>query len=197
MLPLYAVLLTLFPLALALAKTDLSGCTSSETVVHGGVSLIWYVPGTGEICSFLDCGGGAGAPITKQPGCPLYSSTASYNPSYLPGYGGASTMAATATATASASGHGSSGSGSQTTTTTTLAESTGAYMVTGSTSMATVVTSAPLSTGIGTKSTMSSVATPAASATTFSSDADLFSARAVGKEAIAMLAAFIGVIAFL
>ena len=109
MLPLYAVLLTLFPLALA--KNDLSGCTSSETVDYGGASLIWYVPGTGEICSFLDCGGGAGAPITTQPGCPLYSGTASYIPSYLPGYGGASTMA---TATASASGHGSSGSGSQT-----------------------------------------------------------------------------------
>ena len=63
--------------------------------------------------------------------------------------------------------------------------------------MATVVTSAPLSTGVGTKSTMSSVTTPAALATTLSSDADLFAARGVGKEAIAMLAAFIGVVAFL
>jgi hypothetical protein len=38
------------------ARTDLSGCVSSETVRYGGASLIWYVPGTGEICEFLDCG---------------------------------------------------------------------------------------------------------------------------------------------
>lgn len=72
--------------ALANARTDLSGCVSSETVAYGGASLIWYVPSSGEICAFVDCGGGAGAPITTNPGCPLYSGTATYSPSFLPGY---------------------------------------------------------------------------------------------------------------
>lgn len=45
-----ALALALAPLALA--KTDLTGCTSSVS----GPSLIWYVPGTGELCEFLDCG---------------------------------------------------------------------------------------------------------------------------------------------
>jgi hypothetical protein len=195
MLSFYTALLTLLPLALA--KTDLSGCTSSDTVAYGGASVIWYVPDTGEICEFLDCGGGAGAPITTQPGCPLYSGTASYTPSYLPGYGDADTTVA-----ATVSGHGSTGSGSQKTTT--LPESTGSSMATGSTNVAPVVTSAPLSTDVGTKSTISTmasstnatVATPSASATTLSSDAGLFSARAVGKEVIVMLAAVGGLIVF-
>lgn len=72
--------------ALATARTDLSGCTSSATVAYGGASLIWYVPGTGELCDFLDCGGGRAPPKTTVPGCPLYSGTATYSPSYLAGY---------------------------------------------------------------------------------------------------------------
>ncbi len=44
--------------ALVAARTDLVGCVSSETVAYGGASLVWYVPGTGELCDFLDCGGG-------------------------------------------------------------------------------------------------------------------------------------------
>jgi len=75
--------------AIALAKTDLSGCTSSQTIAYGGASLIWYVPGTGEICAFLDCGGGRDAPITTVPGCAAYSGTATYSPSYLSGWGSA------------------------------------------------------------------------------------------------------------
>lgn len=43
---------------LAVAKTDLLGCTSSDVIAYGGASVLYYVPGTGEICSFLDCGGG-------------------------------------------------------------------------------------------------------------------------------------------
>jgi hypothetical protein len=82
--------------AVALAKTDLSGCTSSQTVVDGGASLIYYVPGTGEICAFLDCGGGRAPPKTTVPGCPAYSGTSTYSPSYLSNWG-----SATATATAS------------------------------------------------------------------------------------------------
>ncbi|KAF2401609.1 hypothetical protein EJ06DRAFT_351149 [Trichodelitschia bisporula] len=69
--------------ALALARTDLVGCTSSVS----GPSLIWYVPGTGELCDFLDCGGGRAPPKTTVPGCAAYVGTATYSPSYLPGWG--------------------------------------------------------------------------------------------------------------
>ena len=79
----------------AFARTDLSGCISTEVIFDTYyASLIWYVPGTGEICSFLDCGGGAGAPITTQPGCPLYKGTATVTPSFLSGYPGAAAQAA-------------------------------------------------------------------------------------------------------
>ncbi|ETS74704.1 hypothetical protein PFICI_13188 [Pestalotiopsis fici W106-1] len=69
------------------AKTDLSGCVSSETVAYGGASLVWYVPDTGEICEFLDCGGGRAPPKTTVPGCDAYAGTEAYTPSYLAGYG--------------------------------------------------------------------------------------------------------------
>jgi len=82
----YLSLLFLSLPALAAARTDLSGCVSSETIAYGGASLLWYVPGTGEICEFLDCGGGRAPPATTVPGCPLYSGTATYSPSYLPSY---------------------------------------------------------------------------------------------------------------
>ncbi|KAI1306148.1 hypothetical protein F5Y03DRAFT_354838 [Xylaria venustula] len=103
----------------AAAKTDIAGCVSSETVAYGGASLIWYVPDTGEICAFLDCGGGRGPPATTVPGCPEYSGTATYSPSYLPGFGATATSTSSsspveATATeSSASGHASSSSSSE------------------------------------------------------------------------------------
>lgn len=71
----------------AIAKTDIGGCVSTQTVAYGGASLIWYVPDTGEICEFLDCGGGRAPPKTTVPGCPSYEGTATYSPSYLPGFG--------------------------------------------------------------------------------------------------------------
>ncbi|KAI1118503.1 hypothetical protein F5Y14DRAFT_216696 [Nemania sp. NC0429] len=77
----------------AAAKTDLSGCVSSQTVAYGGASLIWYVPGTGEICEFLDCGGGRAPPKTTVPGCAGYEGTATYSPSYLTGFGGSGASA--------------------------------------------------------------------------------------------------------
>ncbi|KAL1382115.1 hypothetical protein HDK64DRAFT_342169, partial [Phyllosticta capitalensis] len=96
----------------ALAKTDIAGCTTTNTVVYGGASVIWYVPGTGEICEALDCGGGRAPPKTTVPGCPAYSGTASYSPSYLPGYGAGATsspvadnVAATATGSVVAPGY--------------------------------------------------------------------------------------------
>ncbi|KAL1629822.1 hypothetical protein SLS56_005218 [Neofusicoccum ribis] len=86
----------------ALARTDLEGCVSSATVAYGGASLIWYVPGTGEICSFLDCGGGRAPPKTTVPGCGAYSGTATYSPDYLPGYGPNATPTSTAAASSTA-----------------------------------------------------------------------------------------------
>jgi hypothetical protein len=82
---------TLVLAASAFARTDLVGCTYTDTVVQPSglpgydayASRIWYVPGTGELCDFLDCGGGMAPPKTDVPGCPLYSGTATYSPSYL------------------------------------------------------------------------------------------------------------------
>lgn len=66
-----------------LARTDLTGCTSTSVSSPAGASIAWYVPETGEVCDLLDCGGGRAPPKTTVPGCPLYSGTASYSPSYL------------------------------------------------------------------------------------------------------------------
>ncbi|KAF2720442.1 hypothetical protein K431DRAFT_285742 [Polychaeton citri CBS 116435] len=90
--------------AVAVARTDLSGCTSTDVSSPAGASIAWYVPGTGELCDFLDCGGGRAPPRSDVPGCPQYTGTASYSPSYLAGYGptagaAAETGAATTTTT--------------------------------------------------------------------------------------------------
>ncbi|KXT18751.1 hypothetical protein AC579_2710 [Pseudocercospora musae] len=93
----YPVLFTAASLAtLAMARTDLVGCTSTDVSSPAGASLAWYVPGTGELCDFLDCGGGAGAPRYDVPGCPMYTGTASYSPSYMPGWGSATAAPAAA-----------------------------------------------------------------------------------------------------
>ncbi|GKT44889.1 uncharacterized protein ColSpa_05070 [Colletotrichum spaethianum] len=73
-----------------LAKTDLAGCVSSDTIVtptQGGTpyaTRVWYVPDTGEICAALDCGGGRAPPKTTVPGCGSYEGTETYSPSFLP-----------------------------------------------------------------------------------------------------------------
>jgi hypothetical protein len=87
--------------ALAAAKTDLEGCTSSETVAFGGASMIFWDPDTGEICSFLDCGGGRAPPKTTVPGCPQYEGTATYTPEYMPGWGADATPTPSAGASVS------------------------------------------------------------------------------------------------
>lgn len=74
--------------ASALARTDLEGCTYSDSVVvpssHAPYNTrIWYVPDTGEICKVLDCGGGRAPPKTTVPGCPLYSGSETYSPSFM------------------------------------------------------------------------------------------------------------------
>lgn len=95
----YRVIFTAASLAtLALARTDLTGCTSTDVSSPAGASIAWYVPGTGELCDFLDCGGGRAPPKTTVPGCPLYSGTATYSPSYLPGYGAMETGSASSAA---------------------------------------------------------------------------------------------------
>jgi hypothetical protein len=103
---------TLILAASALARTDLAGCTYTDTVVQPSglpgydayASRIWYVPGTGELCDFLDCGGGRAPPKTDVPGCPLYSGTATYSPSYLDLQTKAVAAAATSSVEASATG---------------------------------------------------------------------------------------------
>jgi len=92
-----------------LGRTDLQGCTSSEVVTNGGASYIFYVPDTGEICSFLDCGGGRAPPKSTVPGCPLYSGTATVTPSFLPGFKGGSSSSLLPTST-TVSPHGSTSS---------------------------------------------------------------------------------------
>ncbi|KAH8885405.1 hypothetical protein GQ53DRAFT_751136 [Thozetella sp. PMI_491] len=70
----------------ALAKTDLEGCTSTTVLVEQYfASVIYYLPDTGEICSFLDCGGGRAPPKTTKPGCEGYIGTETVTPSFLSG----------------------------------------------------------------------------------------------------------------
>ncbi|KAM4063105.1 hypothetical protein HRG_010333 [Hirsutella rhossiliensis] len=105
----------------ALARTNLQGCTYSDEVVAPSSMApynkrIWYVPESGEICEFLDCGGGRAPPKTTVPGCPLYSGTETYSPSFLDVKTAARTSPASsdvsATDTPSSSAHASSASGS-------------------------------------------------------------------------------------
>lgn len=137
---------TLLLAASAVAKTDLAGCTYTDTVVQPSglpgydsyASRIWYVPGTGELCDLLDCGGGRAPPKTDVPGCPLYSGTATYSPSYLD----LKTTAVDAAATSSVEASATGGMASVTVTATTLATSV-AGSGSGSASAA-VTTAAPV-----------------------------------------------------
>ncbi|KAK1980172.1 hypothetical protein LZ30DRAFT_724050 [Colletotrichum cereale] len=87
----YRIIASVAVLAAAvLAKTDFAGCVSSDSVytpTQGGTpyaTRVWYVPGTGEICDTLDCGGGRAPPKTNVPGCAAYVGTDTYSPSFLP-----------------------------------------------------------------------------------------------------------------
>lgn len=84
----------------ALARTDLEGCTRTDVSSPAGASYAWYVPGTGEVCEILDCGGGRAPPKTTVPGCAAYSGTETYSPSYLAGYQASATAAPSTTADA-------------------------------------------------------------------------------------------------
>jgi hypothetical protein len=89
--------------AIAFARTDLEGCTSTDVSSPAGASIAWYVPGTGEVCEILDCGGGRAPAKTTVPGCAAYSGTASYSPSYLAGFQASATSAPSTTAEAQTS----------------------------------------------------------------------------------------------
>lgn len=115
-----AILLSALVSTVALARTDLVGCTSSVS----GPLLIWYVPGTGELCDFPDCGGGQAPPKYDNPACIGYTGTSTYSPSYLSGYGGAN-VAPVTTAVISASASSSTSWSAPATTTTTTGISAG------------------------------------------------------------------------
>ena len=68
------------------AKTDLTGCTRTDISSPAGASYAWIVPSTGELCEFLDCGGGRAPPKLNVPGCAAYTGTASYSPSFMAGF---------------------------------------------------------------------------------------------------------------
>jgi hypothetical protein len=97
---------------LALARTDLEGCTRTDVSSPAGASYAWYVPGTGEVCEILDCGGGRAPPKTTVPGCAAYSGTSTYSPSYLAGYQASATAAPSTTAEAQTTSDAESSSSS-------------------------------------------------------------------------------------
>jgi hypothetical protein len=89
------ILLPALMATLAVARTDISGCTT--TII--GQMAVYYVPDTGELCEFLNCGGGRAPPKTDVPGCAAYSGTATYSPQYLPNFVAKTTAAAAVSST--------------------------------------------------------------------------------------------------
>jgi hypothetical protein len=120
--------------SLATARTDLAGCISSQTTNQWHeASMIWWVPDSGEICDFVDCGGGRAPPKTTVPGCPLYKGTETVTPSYMPGWGPNGKLAATTTTvaqTTSSTKTTATGESSEKATTTATQAETGNSMVT-------------------------------------------------------------------
>ncbi|KAG9230783.1 putative cell surface protein [Amylocarpus encephaloides] len=97
----HAALLVLALAAVASAKTNIAGCVSTKTTNQWGeASMLYYVPTDGEICEFLDCGGGRAPPKTTVPGCAQYEGTATYSPRYLAGFDATSTAASSSAAAA-------------------------------------------------------------------------------------------------
>jgi hypothetical protein len=83
--PLYPLLTMLLALSVT-AKTDLTGCTKTDISSPAGASYAWIVPNTGELCEFLDCGGGRAPPKLDVPGCAAYTGTATYSPRFMAGF---------------------------------------------------------------------------------------------------------------
>ncbi|KAI9762506.1 MAG: hypothetical protein M1835_008005 [Candelina submexicana] len=141
------------------ARTDLAGCTSTAS----GASLIYYVPGTGELCQLIDCGGGRAPPKTTVPGCPLYAGTASVTPNFLPGYGPNGQSATTTAASTSTSAAAAQGSLSTTTTVKVIVTSS-----TASASTSVITSSKIVGYGNGTTTASNTVASTGGSRTTTS-----------------------------
>ncbi|BAE63394.1 unnamed protein product [Aspergillus oryzae RIB40] len=141
----FPILLTLT--SLAAARTDLDGCTKSATVNQWGeASMIWYVPDTGEICDFPDCGGGRAPPKYNQPGCAAYTGTETLTPSYLPGWGPDGKVAPSTSAVSASATHSEA-----------EATSTGAVTSDTTKTGSTLITAAPtLSTGVSSSAAGSS-----------------------------------------
>ncbi|KAK8085175.1 siderophore biosynthesis enzyme [Apiospora hydei] len=143
------------------AKTDIGGCVSSATKNQWGeASMIWYVPGTGEVCELLDCGGGRAPPKTNVPGCGNYKGTAKYSPTFLPGFGpdavaASSTASPAAASTTTAAEAGSTSKAAGTTilsgVRTETDEVPGTTMLTGTRSG--TITAAPTATSTGSAET--------------------------------------------
>ncbi|KAJ5374564.1 hypothetical protein N7517_006570 [Penicillium concentricum] len=162
---------------LATARTDLEGCVSSEVIIEKYyASYLWYVPDSGEICSFLDCGGGRAPPKTTQPGCPQYSGTETLTPDYIEGWGpsgkqaaSTSTVASTASSTdivlASATQTSDSSDSSSTSSSSSSGTQAADSMITASPSGSAIVTSLKVSTsnGAGNASSTSAAATSSSS----------------------------------
>lgn len=154
----------------ASARTDLDGCVSTEVVIDYGASYLWYVPDSGEICTFLDCGGGRAPPKTNQPGCPLYSGTATVTASYIDGYGPSGKQTVSTTTATATTLSGSSASGTQTESST--SESSGTQS-SGSLITAAPTSSPAVSMTTTTTSSVSSADTTAASSTPTNNAANL------------------------
>jgi hypothetical protein len=73
------------------ARTDLTGCTRTDISLPAGASYAWIVPDTGELCEFLDCGGGRAPPKLNVPGCAAFTGTQVYEPSFMAGFTAAAT----------------------------------------------------------------------------------------------------------
>ncbi|KAK1540723.1 hypothetical protein CPAR01_06712 [Colletotrichum paranaense] len=168
-----------------LAKTDLAGCVSSDSVVtptQGGTpyaTRVWFVPGTGEICAALDCGGGRAPPKTTVPGCPSYEGTETYSPSFLPLQTSAapvvSTTVAAVTTTAAPETTASASDSASVATVTTSTDSAAVESETAASATAVVVTSSGFS-----NATMTTLTTSAGSV---SGSQSARSTRAVGSAA--------------
>lgn len=83
---LIGLLLSNVPVVLARVGTE--GCTFTDRPIGGyGVTRIYYVPDSQEICSlYIDCGGGRAPPKTTKPGCPGYTGTLPVEVHYLTPY---------------------------------------------------------------------------------------------------------------
>lgn len=105
-LPLILALLAAVAPGPAAARTDYEGCVSTALPA----TTVWYVPGTGELCEPVDCGGGRAPPKTV-PGCPAYKGTETVTPKFWEGYAGGGAQATPTAVPGAGGGAGKGGDG--------------------------------------------------------------------------------------